>query len=74
MIEALTIFALGFAIASLLPMVVVRCVNGRAERLAISDRSVGPVSIIRTSRAPTWSRLHKGRWLFRRSSRRRNNE
>ena len=45
MIGALTIFALGFAIASLLPMVVAPSVRGRAERLTISDRSVRPVSI-----------------------------
>jgi hypothetical protein len=45
MIEALTIFALGFAIASLLPMVVVPCVHGRAERLTNLDRSVRPVSV-----------------------------
>ena len=45
MIEALTILALGFAIASLLPMVVVPCVHGRAERLTIADRNVTLVSI-----------------------------
>jgi hypothetical protein len=45
MIETLTMFTLGFAIASLLPMVVVPRVHGRAERLTISDRSVSPVSI-----------------------------
>jgi hypothetical protein len=45
MIETLTMCALGFAIASLLPMVVVPCVQSCAERLTISDRSVRPVSI-----------------------------
>jgi hypothetical protein len=45
MIETLMLFALGFVIASLLPMVVVPFVHGRSERLAISDRSVRPVSI-----------------------------
>jgi hypothetical protein len=45
MIETLTMFTRDFAIASLQPMVVVPCVHGRAERLAISERSVRPLSI-----------------------------
>ena len=56
MIETLTMFTLGFAIAGLLPMVVVPRVHGRAERLTISDRrrQAGiDCGSIRTSRAPT---------------------
>jgi hypothetical protein len=77
MIETLTMFTLGFAIASLLPMVVVPCVHGRAERLTISDRSVRPVSIadpkglVARRLRP---RLYKRRWLSGDFQRRRNNE
>jgi hypothetical protein len=46
MIETLMLFAAGIVIASLLPMVVVPFLRGRAERLTISDRSVRPVSIV----------------------------
>jgi hypothetical protein len=54
MIETLTMFTLGFAIASLLPMVVVPCVHGRAERLFGSKRQAGiDCGSKRTSRAPT---------------------
>ena len=77
MIEALMVFALGFAIASLLPMVVVPCVPGLAEHLTISDRSVRPVSItdpyelVARRLRPGCTR---GDGCSRRSSRRRNNE